>query len=69
MNEKPSASLLRNSIKAAHKNPDEAARVIARIVLRDIWAQVHQHEKKDLHGMDPLERVAVVALRAEGQQK
>ncbi len=60
---------IKESIREGHKNPTKAARVIAKILLRDIWSQVHQHEQKDLHGMDPLERVAVVALRAEGQQR
>ncbi len=69
MNQNNAAPSLQRNIKEAHKNPERAALLIARILLRDIWAQVRHHEQENLHQMDPLERVAVVALRSEGKQK
>lgn len=69
MNQNNAAPSLQRNIKEAHKNPERAALLIARILLRDIWAQVRHHEQENLHQMDPLERVAVVVLRSEGKQK
>lgn len=69
MNQQNIAPSLQKNIKEGHKNPDRAALLIARILLRDIWAQVNQHKQENIHQMDPLERVAVVALRSEGKQK
>lgn len=56
---------IQQMIQEGLQKPDDTAKIIARILTRDIWTDVSKHESRDHFSMSPLEQVALVALRLE----
>lgn len=60
---------IRQVIDEGLQKPEQTAKIIARMLVRDIWAQVHKHSTRNHWELSPLEQVALVALKLEGKCK